>query len=346
MATSLFSQANAAFVDEDYTRAVELYTRALELDGDDADCLVNRAHAFQKLELYAEARTDAARAAQLRPAEPKTHLRQGVACFHLADYRAASDSFQRGLDAGGGADLRQWLVWSQDKLSKLAVQAEGEETLKATPKAVEVKRDWYQTESHVVVTLLTKNVDAATVQCQFDADGVHLQAVLANGTPYELNLRPAHPIAPSHCSYQVLRSKLEVRLKKCDGLRWSRLEAGADGSSVDAKPIPVAAAAAAAAAPTGAVPQYPSSAPKKKDWDKIEVDLKREEAEEKPEGEAALNQLFQKIYSEGSEEVRRAMNKSFQESGGTVLSTNWNEVAKEKLAVKPPDGMEFKKWDQ
>ena len=101
-----------------------MYTRALELDGDDADCLVNRAHAFQKLELYAEARTDAARAAQLRPAEPKTHLRQGVACFHLADYRAASDSFQRGLDAGGGADLRQWLVWSQDKLSKLAVQAE------------------------------------------------------------------------------------------------------------------------------------------------------------------------------------------------------------------------------
>lgn len=34
-----------------------------------------------------------------------------------------------------------------------------------------------------------------------------------------------------------------------------------------------------------------------------------------------------------------------QESGGTVLSTNWDEVGKDKVATKPPDGMEFKKWD-
>jgi suppressor of G2 allele of SKP1 len=38
------------------------------------------------------------------------------------------------------------------------------------------------------------------------------------------------------------------------------------------------------------------------------------------------------------------MNKSYMESGGTVLSTNWDEIGKEKTPVKPPDGMEFKKW--
>ena len=37
---------------------------------------------------------------------------------------------------------------------------------------------------------------------------------------------------------------------------------------------------------------------------------------------------------------------SKMESGGTVLSTNWNEVGKEKVSVKPPDGMEYKKWEQ
>jgi suppressor of G2 allele of SKP1 len=34
------------------------------------------------------------------------------------------------------------------------------------------------------------------------------------------------------------------------------------------------------------------------------------------------------------------------ESGGTVLSTNWEEIKKERVSVRPPDGMEFKKWDQ
>ena len=44
-------------------------------------------------------------------------------------------------------------------------------------------------------------------------------------------------------------------------------------------------------------------------------------------------------------EVKKAMNKSFQESGGTVLSTNWEDIAKKTTEVKPPDSMEFKKWD-
>ncbi|XP_067012404.1 protein SGT1 homolog isoform X2 [Anabrus simplex] len=199
-----------------------------------------------------------------------------------------------------------------------------------------IKYDWYQTETSVVITILAKNIDKDGVKVDFREKMLSLTAKLPSGSDYSLELDLAHPVVPAQCSYKVLPSKIEVKLKKCDDIRWQMLEGDPEAPDVP-QPIPQAFL-------NSGPPKYPSSASKPKDWDRVVGELAKED-DDKAEGEAALNSLFQKIYSQGSDEVKRAMNKSFQESGGTVLSTNWNEVSKDKVDVKPPDGMEWKKWD-
>ncbi|KAG7564823.1 SGS domain [Arabidopsis suecica] len=90
-------------------------------------------------------------------------------------------------------------------------------------------------------------------------------------------------------------------------------------------------------------PVYPSSKPAK-DWDKLEAEVKnKQEKDEKLDGDAAMNKFFSDIYSSADEDMRRAMNKSFAQSNGTVLSTNWKEVGTKK--VESTMDMELKKWE-
>jgi len=364
---SYYSKGNEAFVSDNYLGAVELYSSALGLDPGYTDCLVARAHAYIKSDQFDAAKADSTRAIQLLraddPASPtlaKAFLRSGVASFHLGRYSEAKNCFLEGRKLGEEAGLKQWVAWCDEKIAKFGpgpgvkkevkveevkveevkeVKVEEQETAAETTcdtqlsmPVPKISHDWYQTETQVVVEVRIKKLKADECKIQITETGLSVSALLPTGSEYSLELDLAHPVVPDTSSYKVLSTKIEVKLRKGEGVRWAALEG--DG----APPLPGGTVPAATSAPVKA--PYASG----RDWNKLEKNL-AEEAEEKKEGEAALNEMFQKIYADASDETKKAMNKSFQESGGTVLSTNWADIGKEKTEVKPPDGMEFKKYD-
>lgn len=70
------------------------------------------------------------------------------------------------------------------------------------------------------------------------------------------------------------------------------------------------------------------SSKKAVDWDKIDA-YNEDEAND-------LNSFFKKIYAQGDDDTRRAMMKSLQESGGTVLSTNWADIGNRQVSGHRP----------
>ena len=93
---------------------------------------------------------------------------------------------------------------------------------------------------------------------------------------------------------------MEVRVYKVDAIQWTALDAAHKPNAPpsesqfrwDEKSSGICLLGVMNRTPAAQAcpPSYPSSSKKAKDWNKLEVEIKNEEKEEKPEGDAALNQ--------------------------------------------------------
>ncbi|CDY63435.1 BnaCnng42110D [Brassica napus] len=149
------------------------------------------------------------------------------------------------------------------------------------------RHEFYQKPEEVVVTIFAKGIPKQNVNVEF-GDQIVKDA-------YRFQPRLFGKMIPEKCRYEVLSTNVQVPLLPKSNV----------ASVVSHRPV------------------YPSSKPRK-DWDKLEAEVKKQSADE---------------------DMRRAMKKSFAESNGTVLSTNWKEVGTKKVESTPPDGIELKKWE-
>ncbi|KAF8227424.1 SGS-domain-containing protein [Tricholoma matsutake] len=196
-----------------------------------------------------------------------------------------------------------------------------------------LRHEFYETDDKVTISIFDRGADPAQVSVKFDPRKLSYE----HGDK-SLVLEPLKgQIDPSASEVTIGKIKVEIRLAKMSPGRW--------GGLVGDSPDPLANTAAAPSSSSA------SKANLKKNWEGITTDIlsneKEKTTEEDPNvgGDSTLNSFFQKIFGDADDNTKRAMMKSYQESGGTTLSTNWDEVKKSNVEVKPPAGSEWKKWN-
>lgn len=224
-----------------------------------------------------------------------------------------------------------------------------------------IKHEWYQNNESVYITLLAKGVprDQATidifahsvsnlsaVRVKFGSDSFQLSISFptSNSATYDLSFDPLFAeVDASKSTSSITPFKVEIILKKSiSGVKWRSLEGDTSKISAelssDAPKIPDAVLQGDTAARGPSYPTSSRSGPK--DWDKVASGLGDEDDNQN------VDSFFQKLYKDADPDTRRAMIKSYQESNGTSLSTNWSEVKRGPVETQPPDGMVAKKWGE
>lgn len=209
---------------------------------------------------------------------------------------------------------------------------------------VKPKFDWYESDQFVVLNILIKQIDPNAMTIKYEPKRF-LFRYEPNGsdgdasTSYQLDLNLFGEIVPSESLYRVSSVKVEVKLHKVANARWSKLESEVVClafflfSFFTFSLLKVCSNVE----DTAQNSKCKSFDEKMRQWDSIAKELGNDESD-------SVDDLFKKIYSTGDDNLRKAMMKSFVESNGTVLSTNWDEVSRSKVEMKPPESSEFKKW--
>ena len=193
--------------------------------------------------------------------------------------------------------------------------------------------NWIQTATDITIDV-TSNHNLNAYDIKIEKKLLEFIDKKEGTTKYSIKL--TNGIVPEKSSYKItsaMKCKLELK-KEVENFNLVNLEINQNDDSLNNPKDKVVHG------------YYPSSSKVKKDWSQLDKEIDEQEKEDAlKDGNEGMWRLFRDIYAKGNEETRRAMIKSFQTSGGTVLSTNWSEVKDKDYEGKDrPEAPSGQEW--
>jgi len=366
-------EGDSLYIEEEYEKSIDLYNEGLfVMTGEGKDSSQNKVQfllyshlcsAYLKLGNFEKGSLYGNRGLRVLEQYPNLKLEINSACVESLYQKLQKKNVVSSKDPkvedqmGTNEENFEGLIVEEVETPKIIPTVMPKSNKKALPSMP--KYQYYQNEKFMTIAILESSVEPSNLSVKFFPKKLSVQLTKEGHTFTVIYGNLFETVIVDKCKVKYMDEKVLIKLKKKDKHDWHELFGTGDEEDESAKDIVEEKTSKdnsdASPAVEGSTMEIketskenkPSPYASNKDWNAIERDLKKKEATEKPEGEEALNKLFKDIYGRSNEETRRAMIKSFQTSGGTVLSTNWNEVKdvdyeKERQA---PKGMEWKNWE-
>ncbi|KAI9313777.1 chord-domain-containing protein [Dichotomocladium elegans] len=87
---------------------------------------------------------------------------------------------------------------------------------------VDCRTDWYQTQTHIILSVFAKN--KLDTKVEFDKQSILVDIKMKNNQRYQKKFDLFHYIEPENSKYTALTTKVEISLKKTSGISWASLE--------------------------------------------------------------------------------------------------------------------------
>ncbi|CCU79111.1 hypothetical protein BGHDH14_bgh05227 [Blumeria hordei DH14] len=235
------------------------------------------------------------------------------------------------------------LVLNGEEISSPMTISAGKKVMDSTTTSTSnVRHEWYQSQNAVTVEILAKNIPIGTTDIKIMKTSLEVSFPIGTSQQtYSLHINPLFAeIDSTKSTFRVATHKIEVILQKSKyGLKWSALEATkSQNVSVSSEATMIPPLDVMCDKSSSKPPVYPTSSKSgPKNWDTLVQD----ENDDDNDGPDAF---FKTLYKNADPDTKRAMMKSFQESNGTSLSTQWSDVSSRTFETVPPQGVEAKKW--
>ena len=295
---ALYRRATALFYLDDFTAALSAFRQAEALGSKQSALFIRKCEA--ELLRRNQSRTAAAAPKATDTAQP------AIAAAHAAPIGTGGEARSGGNGNGSSG-----------------VSTAGVSQSAGVSLSSRVTESWFQSRETVTVTLFAKKLAKDAVRASVDPSTPHLLSArveLPDGSVLNKQWSLFGAVQPDDVAVHVTAYKVELLLHKQSEEEWLGL------LDTDRRAVEGVVKRDNVVREEAPVSSYPTSSRKKVEWSEVESAASKQEEDDKPQGDAALQKLFQTIYKDANEDTRRAMVKSFQTSGGTVLSTNWKEV--------------------